>query len=520
MISQNQVKVLLLGDNLAVGVLPAAGTQVEPANMPAGAICMVDAAGKRVVASGAVAGGSYAFVQSQGPNLPLIKSDLIDFSNVTGAFLEGYSAPTNQVTFIGYNGSSGSLPSTGSSSYFGNIVIQNEWNTYGNTPVKKPFMFEASASDTASTIASGLQLSAWNGVKKMADPYYKVERVAATTSVADWTGTGTHLYFVKGSKTVTFVTNAGVASTGTIATGAVLNVPSTNGSVVSFVATADAHVVTIGTTIYTVADAGTAQQNSDDIVDAINAGNQATATNVGGTSTTVTVTLNPGFENLLFSVESAATTAVDITYVTGNSTPIKYVVSAGASAAATFELDNPWVAESGYAIGATSSLPNATAGVTSLNGNSWGLKVTGLSKSYEPAVFRYYKYRYIVELLGDFPVTTTATYTTAASEGSGTTEQVQELERFCQGNIGNKYSITNPPATFISNAVNYGSKWNVISLSFFGQATGGIGDAPKLRQQLQIAGVAGTNTQFTDSNGLIDAIEVAAGVTTLSGNWV
>lgn len=103
--SQNQIKTLILGDNLALSVLPAVGVQVSPLNLPAGAVCLVDAAGQRVTASTSPAPassiGKYSIVQSQGSTLPLIKSDLIDFSTATINF-KLYQASVEQVSYVGY----------------------------------------------------------------------------------------------------------------------------------------------------------------------------------------------------------------------------------------------------------------------------------------------------------------------------------------------------------------------------------------------------------------------------------
>jgi hypothetical protein len=304
MTSQKNVRNLILGKALTIGTgVPAVGTQVEPSNMADGAVVITDLSGKRITTLGSGEGlKGFCVVQGQGADKPLIKHS-IKPGNITGAYLKNYSAATEQVSYIGSNGTSGSLPAGAvDTTYYGAVVLQGEFLTFGAREMKKTFDYKCTTSDSTADVAAGLALSIYNGVAKMADPYYKVERVATTTSVALFASTSVGIKLSKGSKTVAFVDSAGAASTDTVATGAVINVPSTNGSVFSFTATANAHKVAIGSTIYSVADAGLAQANADAIVAAINAGTQATATDDGGTTTTVTVKLLPSIKPTTLSV--------------------------------------------------------------------------------------------------------------------------------------------------------------------------------------------------------------------------
>jgi len=517
--SQNQIKTLLLGDNIAIGNLPASGTQVSPSNLPVGAVVLTDSAGQRVVASGISAGaGKYVLVQSQGPSLPLIKSDVIDFSTATITF-KNHVAPKEQVSYLGNVGSGSlqlpaALASGASKSFYGSIDVI-DFNVSGNRIIKKEFNYFATDSDTSTTIAAGLCKNMINNVAKMGEPFYKAERVAATASVADFTGTATHLKFTKGSNVVAFVDSTGAASTGTIAVGDVLNVPTTSATSISFTCIATVNnTLTIGDTIYTETTGSTATTNAAALAALINAGTQAVAS---VSSATITVTLKDYVGDTLFSACTSAPAALAITYVTGDSTPVKYIAATAASAAATFTMDLPWQGNTGYAVGGTTAASmTGVATLTSAPASLWGIKVTGKPKQYIPQVMRgFEKVRFTISPGDNFStVTCPVTNSIAAVEGKGTSFQIQELERFSQMNQGNRYTSYNPPTQYISNAIAYGLNFNTFSISFKSNAKHGVVNDSQFPQELVIVAVEGTNTQFSDStDGIWTLLQTLSGDT-------
>ncbi|HPQ80077.1 MAG TPA: hypothetical protein PLG47_06455, partial [Candidatus Dojkabacteria bacterium] len=140
----------------------------------------------------------------------------------------------------------------------------------------------------------------------------------------------------------------------------------------------------IGETSYVVADAGAAQDNADAIVTAINAGTQAIASDVGGTSTTVTITYLPDTYALppmvLSNVDTSPAT-VAVTIASGDTAPVQYKVSASTTAAATYELDVAFQGETGYVYVGTTSATNI--GETTLTTGYWGLKFSGLTQPFD-----------------------------------------------------------------------------------------------------------------------------------------
>jgi hypothetical protein len=159
----------------------------------------------------------------------------------------------------------------------------------------------AYATDTTqATIAKQLMESHIKNFSPLREKYPSIlcDRVALTTSVAAITDNATIYKLTKGLKTVYTYTKAAAgdatlaASQVDVTLGNNVNIPTYNGRSFSFTASAlgtgaGRHVIYIGTTTYSVADAGTDAQNATAIAAAINAGTQASAS---ANSATVTIT--------------------------------------------------------------------------------------------------------------------------------------------------------------------------------------------------------------------------------------
>lgn len=440
--SQNQIKTLILGDNLALSVLPAVGTQVSPANLPAGAVCLTDSSGVRVGTGVAANTGKYVIVQSQGSTLPLIKSDVIDFSTATINF-KLYQASVEQVSYVGYAGGntvvgSATIPDTPSvpTSFFGSVNFI-DFNVSGNRQIRKEFMYGATTSDTKTTITNGLCLSAYNAVAKMIEKPYIVERVSNDAGTANTITAGTdatHYTFTKGSKIVVGTDSAGVPVNGSDEVNA---------------------TVVVGDYIRS----GTAVTAAVYQLTAVTSGTGATPA-----GTPMTLTLDQPFQGDTVSIAIGSTE-----YIT----------------AALFEASNT------------------------------GLKFTALAKQYIPQVMRgFEKVRFAISLDSDSFGNTGITDVTAAVEGKGTSFQIQELERFSQMNQGNRYTSHNPPTVYIANALAYGTTWNTFGISYRSEAKHVIVNNSQFPQELLVAGVSGTNTQFSDgTDGLFTLLQTLSGTT-------
>ena len=243
--------------------------------------------------------------------------------------------------------------------------------------------------------------------------------------------------FTKGSKTVSFVLQSAtgwVASTGTAtAVTDVIGVPHQNMTSVTFTANAlgstpDAgrHLITIGGTVYNVADAGSNTANATAIAAAINAGTQATAT-VATADVTIVIkntTIVSSKVTVTYSADDStwAVPTLTVNSTAGSTIGTIYKVAATVTSAASFELDRAFEGETMYAIGGTSLLLNT--GVITLSGTpQYGLKITGYVAGHD----------IIVSRSGILQYATLSTESTTvpivkASYGMGTYSQIVDME--------------------------------------------------------------------------------------------
>lgn len=352
----------------------------------------------------------------------------IQRKNVYKIVKQVYSAPVKQVSYIGWNGTTGAmtLPTIAANDDATLIAIQKEATTSDQIREQENYSVGGlAASETEYNILAGIVNSVNN------QPTLSKTHTAGITTngtQADFTGTGTALKFTKGSTTVLFMiqdgTDGWVASTGTVAAADIIGVAHANMKSVSFAAaaagsSAGRHVITIAGTIYNVADAGTDALNATAIAAAINAGTQATAAVTS--STTVTITLVPSLYSAKILAQyttddsSFSTPALTVITTTGETQGTIYKAAAAVSAAASFELDRAYVGETGYWLGLTSVVLGA--GIITTN-TLYGIKmvvdaVDGSAYSYaKQGVIQY----------------ATITYSVNPTKGFGTGTAVSKIE--------------------------------------------------------------------------------------------
>lgn len=474
MFSQRNISYVLVGKNVAA----TSATRAE--NLASGEVAISDVYGN-VPASGT---GLGKFMIHQGGSSRI--TDVITTSNVVSVSAKAFAAPTEQITYIGYNGSSGAIQAINSNDYF--VRMNFPFGSRGQEFPQQNWVMGYYKSDTSATqleIAAGLVQTMAADFRKKYERSVKVEMTGDGT-VADFTGTATMLKFTKDSKTVAFVTSAGVASTGSITAGDIINIPSQEATSYSFTANilgtgAGRHLVWLGNTLYNVADAGTAAQNADAIAAAINAGTQATAS-----VSTATVTITPIYNADPFGVPVVNYTADDsaysnaaVTIVSGDAVPVKYIASGSVSSAASFELTVPFQGETQYAVGGTTAATQT--GVSTVT--NYGLKLTALKRKFRliPGV-RYRKARFIttIENFG----TTTVTNSRNSFLGSGTYEQVAEEDLFGDIVFGNGYrgDIKFPRNLY---AVNPG-KYGCVTITWEDKGNSVIGAPPVTRKVARV----------------------------------
>jgi hypothetical protein len=219
--ANNVFSVILNDVNVATSALPAEGAIITNANLPAGAVVLCDMGNRRLSAAAytaLAATDKYFVVQGKGANQPLMKSPAITKGSTTFTIAK-HKAAVQQVTYVGYNLTTGSLPVANNSDFW--IKVRKRDNDAANRSQPMSLFAGPVKTDSSGTQEELAFALVKNGLKNFAQEpangYLKFEAVVAGTQ-ADWTGTATHLSVTKGSKVALFTDNAGVPSTVTAPT--------------------------------------------------------------------------------------------------------------------------------------------------------------------------------------------------------------------------------------------------------------------------------------------------------------
>lgn len=440
-------------------------------------------------------------------------SDTINAKQITSIVAKRYTPSANQVDYIGYNGTSGSIDAINSNLYTVRMnMLPLDTAGFMQQTIKRG-TYKSTSSATATAVMNGLYNSLLVNFKREPETLVKFERVAANTSIAALTGTAVIYKLTKGSKTViTYIKTADAttgftASTASVTDGTIFQTPSTSGKTFTFSAVAlgagaGRHALYINETTYNVADAGTNEQNAVAIAAAINAGTQATATVAAAV---VTIRLNDGVSGnvMVLSTNDDTTWAnVAVTVATGDTTPVCYYIDGTTSSAATFTLDSEWVGETCYFYEGTTAA-NHCGILTAAAGR--GIKITGVPVPTTAPNF-FYKIPRWVTTISDAGTTTIST--TAGYEGSGTLSQVKEMEQQFQGNEGNFYRAQVPSPTFRSDATE-AKGYSLIIINYVDDMSTTLGQSAISHKQLYIAcGRPCTGTVFANDNtGIADVLD-------------
>lgn len=91
----------------------------------------------------------------------IVNSPWIDFNNITGKSATNYTAPTEKLVYVGYNGTSGSLAVNNSSVYTMHMNLQDGSKTFGEHPYfKMVAAYKSDATATQTEIADALVVNA------------------------------------------------------------------------------------------------------------------------------------------------------------------------------------------------------------------------------------------------------------------------------------------------------------------------------------------------------------------------
>jgi hypothetical protein len=268
----NNVYSVILSDSAQdTSALPAVGTVVTDANLNAGAVVICDMGMRRLDAStsGAnftalAATDKFFIVQGKGTGVPLMKSPALTKGNIS-ITTSKFKSAVQQVTYVGYNGTSGALTASNATGYW--IKVRKRDNDAANRSQPMSLFAGPVLTDASATQEEVAYLLFKNGVKNFAQEpangYLRLEVVSAQASVTD--GTATTITIAKGSKigtlnaaATTFVVGDNIRI-GTTLTSPVYKITALSSTTITFnVAFQGDSVTTAAIRYFTAANAATA----------------------------------------------------------------------------------------------------------------------------------------------------------------------------------------------------------------------------------------------------------------------
>ena len=184
------------------------GGTCNPSTLPAGSGAFVKVPSLEVEEGALVSGLKYRFIHKDSNGI-IRYSPIFTSANVKNATLASYAARTEQVTYVGYNGSSGSFDSANSTYYGMHIVLDHTFGLGNNSPLILTIPYKSTASATQYEVCNGLHGAALGVLARQAYKPFIVEKVNSGTGLATSGGACT---VVNGSKYVTIVESASSAN--------------------------------------------------------------------------------------------------------------------------------------------------------------------------------------------------------------------------------------------------------------------------------------------------------------------
>lgn len=199
----------------AVNTAVAVGAVVTKDNLPDGGIVLVDAGMRRMNAAAYAAADRFRLVQGRGTTKSLMISPMLTKASATISS-SNYRLPVQQVSVVGYNGTTGALPIANSTDFF--IKIRKNDNDAANRSQPMSLFAGPVKTDATATSIELAESLVKNGTENFSDEpannYLKFEMLNAGARTAS-TATGTvTLTFTNGSKLVT--ASAATASTAVV----------------------------------------------------------------------------------------------------------------------------------------------------------------------------------------------------------------------------------------------------------------------------------------------------------------
>lgn len=204
----------ILNSIIAANVARTGSVQItEPtaaSYIKAGEVVATSTDGTILTATSAATATEIVLVQGQGAGLPLIKSAVIKKANVTKVAASAYVAPTEQVSYFGYNGTGGNIDAINSNEYVLRVTLQEDTKTFGDKMNTVISDFISDSSTSSSEVAFGLTSNILRSVANWADVPFKAEVITAGGSLTSSTQA---VSVVNGSKTITYAGTPAVGLT-------------------------------------------------------------------------------------------------------------------------------------------------------------------------------------------------------------------------------------------------------------------------------------------------------------------
>lgn len=189
----NNVFSVILDDNAESALGFPAGTLITDANLPLGAVAAVDLGNGFLTAaafSALVDGDQYRIVQGKGLGQQLMKTPVLTVGK-TKFTINPFKPAVQQVTIIGYNGTTGSLPTANNTDFW--IKIRKRDNDAANRSQPMSLFAGPVRTDATGTQAELATLLVANGYlnfkNEPANHYLMFEALSSAASLADATAT-------------------------------------------------------------------------------------------------------------------------------------------------------------------------------------------------------------------------------------------------------------------------------------------------------------------------------------------
>jgi len=197
----------------------ATKTTGDPSTLNDGEIGLFTPSGTRLTESNAATEKEFVIMQGRGTTETKLTSGTIKKANIKVAKRKVYVAATEQLDYIGYNGTSGALEAIDDNLYTVRLSLdQTLTSNHGGQYLKRGTYISPASGTTQALVAAGITDSLVKNFKREPERQIRFERVHSNAGAANTITGGTdatHYTFTYGSKYVVGTDSAGVAMNGT-----------------------------------------------------------------------------------------------------------------------------------------------------------------------------------------------------------------------------------------------------------------------------------------------------------------